>query len=114
MEQMIPEHTPGSPAVPGPQTGDAASGKPKHDPTFTDKVIAATGPNANRRLAEVMPSLVRHLHAFAREVNLTVGEWSAAVEFVSPRQLLVMASCAVLSSPHTPPTYTFPRTKKLT
>lgn len=35
-------------------------------------------------MAEVMPSLVRHLHAFAREVNLTVAEWSAAVDFVSP------------------------------
>jgi catechol 1,2-dioxygenase len=30
-----------------------------------------------------MPSMVRHLHAFAREVNLTVAEWMAAVEFVS-------------------------------
>lgn len=57
--------------------------KPQYDPTFTDRVIAATGPNANRRLVEVMPSLVRHLHAFAREVNLTVAEWMAAVEFVS-------------------------------
>lgn len=57
--------------------------KAQLDATFTDRVIAATGPKADRRLAEVMPSLVRHLHAFAREVNLTVAEWTAAVDFVS-------------------------------
>ena len=60
--------------------------KPQYDATFTDRVVAATGPNADRRLAEVMPSLVRHLHAFAREVNLTVAEWTAAVDFVSNTQ----------------------------
>jgi hypothetical protein len=55
----------------------------KYDPTFTDRVIAATGPKANARLAEVMPSLIRHLHDFARESNLTVAEWTTGVEFVS-------------------------------
>jgi catechol 1,2-dioxygenase len=52
------------------------------DPGFTDMVIAATGPKAHPRLAEVMPSLLRHLHDFAREVKLTVAEWSAAVDMV--------------------------------
>lgn len=85
MGQMIPDPTPRAPM------GLKANGVPKKplaqkaqlDATFTDRVIAATGPKADRRLAEVMPSLVRHLHAFAREVNLTVAEWTAAVEFVS-------------------------------
>ncbi|OIW33449.1 aromatic compound dioxygenase [Coniochaeta ligniaria NRRL 30616] len=54
-----------------------------YDPTFTDRVIAATGPKANARLAEIMPSLVRHLHDFARESNLTVAEWIAGVEFIN-------------------------------
>ena len=80
MGQMIPDLTPG---VPMAFQANGVSKKPQYDPTFTDKVIAATGPNANRRVAEVMPSLVRHLHAFAREVDLTVAEWMAAVEFVS-------------------------------
>lgn len=53
-----------------------------YDLNFTDQVIAATGPNAHKRMAEVMPSLLRHLHDFAREVDLTVAEWMAAVEFV--------------------------------
>ena len=79
--------------------GLKTNGVPKkpqqHDTTFTDKVIGATGPNADRRLAEVMPSLVRHLHAFAREVNLTVAEWTAAVDFVSNAPLLPRPPCCV-------------------
>ena len=43
---------------------------PAYDPHFTDRVIAATGAGAHPRLARVMPSLVRHLHDFAREVGL--------------------------------------------
>ncbi|KAK4225561.1 Intradiol ring-cleavage dioxygenase [Podospora fimiseda] len=55
----------------------------QYDPYFTEKVIAATGPSAHPRLAQVMPSLVRHLHDFAREVNLTVAEWTAAVDMIN-------------------------------
>ncbi|RYP11662.1 hypothetical protein DL765_007652 [Monosporascus sp. GIB2] len=57
--------------------------KPKYDPRFTDRVIAATGPGAHPRLAQIMPSLVRHLHDFAREVDLTVDEWAAGVELIN-------------------------------
>ncbi|KAK5664117.1 hypothetical protein OQA88_332 [Cercophora sp. LCS_1] len=59
-------------------------GSDRHDDlTLTDKVIAATGPNANPRLAQIMPSLVRHLHDFAREVNLTVDEWTTGIELIN-------------------------------
>lgn len=34
------------------------------------------------RLAEVMTSLVRHLHEFAREVRLSEDEWAAAVRWL--------------------------------
>lgn len=63
--------------------GEPSQASPRYDPTFTDRVIAATGPNANPRLAQIMPSLIRHLHDFARESHLTVAEWAAGVEFVS-------------------------------
>ncbi|KAI0603355.1 Intradiol ring-cleavage dioxygenase [Biscogniauxia sp. FL1348] len=66
-----------------PATNAAATAKPKYDPSFTDNVIAATGPNANPRLKQIMPSLVRHLHDFAREVDLTVAEWMAGVEMIN-------------------------------
>lgn len=61
------------------------SKKPEYDSAFTDLVIAATGPKANPRLAQIMPSLVRHLHDFAREVDLTVAEWTAGVDMVRDR-----------------------------
>ncbi|MEX2447068.1 MAG: intradiol ring-cleavage dioxygenase [Dehalococcoidia bacterium] len=35
------------------------------------------------RLREVMGSLVRHLHDFVREVDLTEDEWAAAIQFLT-------------------------------
>jgi hydroxyquinol 1,2-dioxygenase len=35
------------------------------------------------RLAEIMGALVRHLHAFTREVRLTEAEWMAAVRWLT-------------------------------
>lgn len=64
-------------------SGDGERPTAPYDPTFTANVIAATGPNANPRLAEIMPSLLRHLHDFAREVDLTVAEWTLGVDLVS-------------------------------
>jgi catechol 1,2-dioxygenase len=64
------------------QTNKAPTTKPDYDSNFTDAVIAATGPNANPRLVQIMPSLIRHLHDFAREVDLTVAEWAAGVDLV--------------------------------
>ncbi|KAI0200495.1 Intradiol ring-cleavage dioxygenase [Astrocystis sublimbata] len=55
----------------------------KYDPNFTDNVIAATGRNANPRLAQAMPALLRHLHDFAREIDLTVAEWLACVDMIN-------------------------------
>lgn len=56
--------------------------KDYHDPSFTDNVIAAMGPKTSPRTREVMTGLIRHLHDFAREMNLTVTEWMAGVELV--------------------------------
>ncbi|KAI0128609.1 dioxygenase [Xylariales sp. AK1849] len=63
--------------------GGGKFAKPHYDAKFTDMVIAATGPNANPRLAQIMPSLLRHLHDFAREVDLTVAEWTAGVALIN-------------------------------
>lgn len=48
----------------------------------TDAVLAAMAGTEDARLAEIMSALVRHLHAFAREVRLTEAEWERAVECV--------------------------------
>src|SRR5215210_6960120 len=49
---------------------------------FTDTVINAMGPKTSPRVREVMTSLTRHMHDFAREVNLTTPEYLAACDFV--------------------------------
>lgn len=35
------------------------------------------------RLAELLPVLIRHLHAFARDIRLTRDEWEAGIEFLT-------------------------------
>jgi len=37
----------------------------------------------NPRLAKIMPALIKHLHAFAREVELTPEEWMAGIQWVT-------------------------------
>ena len=46
-------------------------------------VNARMGSDVSPRLAEVMTALVRHLHAFAKEVELTQAEWGLAVDFLT-------------------------------
>lgn len=51
---------------------------------YTEQVIKSIGPKTDARLKEVMISLIRHVHDFAREVDLTFDEWMAGLEMVSP------------------------------
>lgn len=41
----------------------------------TDATLAQMATTSDPRLKEIMDAAVRHLHAFAREVNLTPAEW---------------------------------------
>lgn len=55
---------------------------------FTEKrsvetVNARMGGHVNPRLAEVMASLVRHLHNFAKDIHMTTAEWEIAVDFLT-------------------------------
>jgi hydroxyquinol 1,2-dioxygenase len=50
---------------------------------ITQAVIARLADTPDPRLKEVMTSLVQHLHAFAREVKLTEGEWMKGIEFLT-------------------------------
>ena len=62
------------------------SGRPskvdRFDPNFTQNVINAAGPRTAPRLRQVMASLIRHIHDFARENEITVDEWMTGVEMV--------------------------------
>ena len=51
--------------------------------TITQAVIARHAGLDDRRLRELMTSLVQHLHAFAREVKLTEDEWFAGIRFLT-------------------------------
>ena len=51
--------------------------------TITNAVLQAQGGTSDARLKTVMDSLVRHLHDFAREVQLTESEWSCGIDFLT-------------------------------
>jgi protocatechuate 3,4-dioxygenase beta subunit len=46
-------------------------------------VNSRLGADINPRLAVIMSALVRHLHAFAKDVELTQDEWAVAVDFLT-------------------------------
>jgi Catechol dioxygenase N terminus len=41
------------------------------------------GPKANKRVKEVTNSLVKHLHAFVKETNITLDEWLYGIQFLT-------------------------------
>lgn len=49
---------------------------------LTEVFNSYMGPEINPRLREVMSSLVTHLHAFAKDVNLTHAEWEVGIDFL--------------------------------
>ena len=51
--------------------------------TLTEAVLARHASAADPRLREILDSLVKHLHAFAREVALTEDEWSEGIGFLT-------------------------------
>lgn len=49
---------------------------------ITDVFMSYLSSDTDPRLREVLGGLVRHLHAFAKEVNLTHAEWNMGLEFL--------------------------------
>jgi catechol 1,2-dioxygenase len=50
---------------------------------LTEAVLAETERTADPRMRQILQSLIRHLHGFAREVRLTEKEFSQAINLVS-------------------------------
>ena len=48
----------------------------------TDQVLASFADATTPRFRELMESLVRHAHAFVRDVRLSEAEWEAAIDFL--------------------------------
>ncbi len=51
--------------------------------TVTDAAIAQMANTPDPRMKRIMEAAVRHLHAFAREVNLTPAEWLLGIKFLT-------------------------------
>ena len=51
--------------------------------TITDAALEQMSSTPDPRLREIMASLVRHLHEFAREVDLTPEEWLGGISFLT-------------------------------
>jgi hydroxyquinol 1,2-dioxygenase len=50
---------------------------------LTDEVVSRYKDCPDPRLKQIMESLIRHLHSFARDVNLTEAEWLKGIDFVT-------------------------------
>src|SRR5258708_12108044 len=50
---------------------------------MTQNVLESIAQTPNPRLKTVMTSLIRHLHACIREVELTEEEWALAIQFLT-------------------------------
>lgn len=46
-------------------------------------VAASLGPETSPRMRAVLTSLIEHLHAFVKDVELTEQEWDAGIEFLT-------------------------------
>lgn len=55
----------------------------RFDPDFTKHCVDTMGPNVPDRTRVVLGALIRHLHDFAREVELTNEEWMTGVHFIN-------------------------------
>ena len=54
-----------------------------NEANLTDAVLAKLEHAGDARFKEIMESLVRHLHAFVRETQLTEAEWFASIQFLT-------------------------------
>src|SRR5579871_6788254 len=51
--------------------------------TITQAVLDQMATTPNPRMKEIMASAVKHMHAFARDVNLTPAEWIKGIAFMT-------------------------------
>jgi len=54
-----------------------------NEDTLTQEVFRRLGKTKDKRFQEIMKSAVKHLHAFAREVQLTEEEWFEGIKFLT-------------------------------
>src|ERR687891_2301238 len=69
--------------ISGPATTCGGNMRQFNEHDLTDAVIQQLAGCDDRRFKTVMTSLIRHLHDFVREVELTEAEWMAAIQFLT-------------------------------
>ncbi|MFC4048468.1 intradiol ring-cleavage dioxygenase [Actinomadura syzygii] len=62
---------------------DIAAERARREQDLLERVLRSFDDCADPRLKELMRALVRHLHAFLREVRLSEEEWRKGVEFLT-------------------------------
>lgn len=70
-------------ATNGSTNGTATNGSSKFDPNFTQHVIDLMSPETKPRDRQILSALIRHMHDFCREVELTQEEWITGVNYVN-------------------------------
>src|SRR5437762_1837812 len=68
------------------QNQDKAAVRATHnlaDEDLTQAVLATFEHSRTERFQRIMQSLVRHLHAFLKDVELTEEEWFTAIDFLT-------------------------------
>lgn len=63
--------------------GNAQSAESKFDPHFTQRVIDLMSAETKPRHREILGSLIKHIHDFCREVELTQDEWVIGVDYIN-------------------------------
>jgi hydroxyquinol 1,2-dioxygenase len=62
---------------------NATSSQDTPEQRLVEEVVASFAATPDPRLRTVLTALVRHLHAFIREVRLTEDEWRQAIDFLT-------------------------------
>ncbi|KAK5109485.1 hypothetical protein LTR62_006937 [Meristemomyces frigidus] len=57
------------------------SAQKNYDPNFTQHVIDTCGPKTSPRMKTIFAAAMKHLHNFAREIDLSPEEWQTGVRF---------------------------------
>src|SRR5213082_2602619 len=63
--------------------GQNGAGRNKTEDDITAEVLARFSATPDPRLRQIMLSLIGHLHAFVKEVQLTEAEWFQAIEILT-------------------------------
>ncbi|MFT4220564.1 MAG: dioxygenase [Microbacterium sp.] len=63
-------------------TTSASDEQARREQELVELVVHSFDSSPDARLQQVMASLVRHLHAFIRDVRLTEDEWNVAIDFL--------------------------------